>query len=86
MPRISSFYGIVIAMFYDDHDPPHFHVIYGEHRAVFGISPIAVLRGSLPRRAEGLVFEWAATRQVALEENWGRARRHEPLQGIPGLD
>ena len=31
MPEISRFLGIVIAMFYSDHAPPHFHARYGEH-------------------------------------------------------
>jgi hypothetical protein len=60
MPRISEFYGVVIAMYYDDHAPPHFHAYYGEYMAVVGIRSIRVLRGWLPRRAQGLVFEWAA--------------------------
>ncbi|MEJ2210450.1 MAG: DUF4160 domain-containing protein [Anaerolineae bacterium] len=57
MPRISEFYGIVIAMFYDDHSPPHFHVYYGEYMALLTIEPIEVLRGWLPRRAQSLVYE-----------------------------
>ena len=28
MPRLSTFYGIVIAMYYRDHHPPHFHAVY----------------------------------------------------------
>lgn len=33
MPRVSAFYRIVIAMYFDDHPPPHFHARYGEHEA-----------------------------------------------------
>jgi len=34
VPEISRFFGIVVAMYYDDHPPPHFHVRYGEPRAI----------------------------------------------------
>jgi hypothetical protein len=48
MPRISSFYGIVIAMYYKEHGPPHFHVRYAEHDASIAIETSEVLGGSLP--------------------------------------
>jgi hypothetical protein len=73
-------------MFYDDHSPPHFHVDYGEYMALVGIWPIQVLRGSLPRRAQGLVFEWAAIHQAELTDNWQRARAGEALAEIAPLD
>jgi hypothetical protein len=34
MPELCRFFGIIITMFYDDHAPPHFHVRYGEHKAI----------------------------------------------------
>ncbi len=86
MPRISEFYGIVIAMFYDDHAPPHFHAYYGGHRAVIGIWPIEILRGWLPRRAQSLVFEWAAIHQADLARNWESARNKQPLVSIEPLE
>jgi len=33
MPRISSFYGITVLMFFGDHNPPHFHARYSGHDA-----------------------------------------------------
>jgi hypothetical protein len=86
MPRVCQFYGIVIAMYHDDHEPAHFHVSYSGYRAVVGIDPIRILRGDLPRRAQSLVFEWAAIHQAELAENWQRARAHTPLLRIPPLD
>ena len=73
-------------MFYNDHEPPHFHAIYGEHRALVGIAPVEVLAGGLPRRALGLAFEWATMHQRELTDNWQRAREHAPLQRIAPLD
>jgi hypothetical protein len=59
MPEICRFFGIVIAMYYNDHLPPHFHAEYGGLEAVYAIESLELLRGSLPRRAHGMVVEWA---------------------------
>jgi len=86
MPKISRFFGIVIAMFYADHAPPHFHARYGEHRAIIGIDPSVVLGGTLPARPLGLVIEWAAQHRAELREDWRRARLQEPLLPVPPLE
>jgi hypothetical protein len=85
VPRISSFYGIVIAMYYRDHEPPHFHALYGEHEAQLVIATLEVLSGELPLRALRLVREWAELHRDELEANWERARAHEPLATIDPL-
>ena len=70
MPTISSFYGLVVLMFWDDHNPPHFHVRYGSDQALFAIGDLELIAGSLPRRAERMVLEWATEHKVELMENW----------------
>src|ERR1051325_1406674 len=70
VPEISRFFGIVVAMYYDDHPPPHFHVRYGEYRAILEIETVAVLFGDLPHRVLGMVVEWAALHRAELDENW----------------
>lgn len=85
MPEISRFLGIIIAMFYNDHSPPHFHVRYGEYKAIVGIDSLFQIEGNLPPRVLGLVIEWASLHQPELRENWERARRLEPLVNIPPL-
>jgi hypothetical protein len=59
VPDISRFFGIVIKMFFDDHNPPHFHAEYAGSVALVGIRTLAVFSGRLPPRAMGLVIEWA---------------------------
>jgi hypothetical protein len=86
VPRISEFFGIIIAMYYNDHAPPHFHARYGGHEATLEIATLEVLRGRLPPRALGLVLEWAALHRGELNANWTAARKGEPLQPIEGLD
>ena len=78
MPRISEFFGIVIAMYYNDHAPPHFHARYAEHEATYRIDTLAVLEGSLPRRAAALVIEWAEVHGPELAEDWDLARAAQP--------
>ncbi len=86
MPEISRFFGIVIAMFYNDHPPPHFHVRYGHQRAIVDIETLSVLEGSLSPRVLGLVIEWAARHRRELRTSWRRARRHAGLNPIPPLE
>ncbi|HEX5723992.1 MAG TPA: DUF4160 domain-containing protein [Longimicrobiaceae bacterium] len=86
MPIIAQFYGIVIRMFYNDHSPPHFHAVYGEHELVVGISPIGVLEGSAPGRVRSMVLEWAALHQHELLDDWARCRRGEPPESIEPLE
>lgn len=85
MPTISVFYGIVIAMFYNDHAPPHFHVRYAEHRARCRIAGGEILDGELPLRAQRLVREWTELHGAELQENWRLAELLEPLNPIEGL-
>jgi uncharacterized protein DUF4160 len=86
MPRISAFFGIIIAMYFNDHAPPHFHAVYQEHEALLDIETLEVVRGSLPRRALALVLEWAALHRAELRADWEKARRGLPLDPIQPLD
>lgn len=85
MPELSRFLGIIIAMYFRDHDPPHFHARYGEHRATFTIDDLRLLEGSLPRRVSALVVEWAFERRPELRRNWALAREGAPLEPIEPL-
>ncbi len=86
MPRSAEFYGMVIEMYYDEHEPPHSHVLYGGSRGAVAIAGSRLLRGRLPRRVLTLVREWAGINRVALEENWDRARKSQPLRRIRPLE
>jgi hypothetical protein len=70
MPTISAFYGLLIQMFFNDHAPPHFHVKYGEHKAIIDINNLSLTDGKLPRRALNLVLDWAELHQDELLEDW----------------
>ncbi|GAC1448265.1 MAG: DUF4160 domain-containing protein [Isosphaeraceae bacterium] len=86
MPRISTFYGIAIYMYYRDHGPPHFHAIYGESEAVVAIETTEIVEGRLPRRARSLVTEWAIAHRDELQNAWALARAGQLLPAIAGLE
>jgi hypothetical protein len=86
MPEISRFFGIVVQMYYGDHEPPHFHVRYAGQKALIAIETPALLRGHLSPRALGLVMEWAALHRMELIEDWNLARADSELRPIAPLE
>ena len=85
MPEISCFYGIVITMYFPDHNPPHFHVRYNDYHAIIDIETGKV-KGEMPRQALRLVFEWLDQHKEELRENWLRMEKGEPVISIKPLD
>lgn len=85
MPEVSRFYGIVVLFFYDDHDPPHFHVRHGSTDASIEILTSRVIEGRLAARAARLVREWATIHRSELLENWRLARAELPPRKIAPL-
>jgi len=85
MPEICRFYGIIIAMFYDDYNPSHFHARYGKDGVAIEIDSLQVLEGRIPPRALGLVMEWASQHQKELLKNWELARKNRPPKKIAPL-
>jgi len=85
MPEISRFLGIIIAMFYKDHDPPHFHAKYGDYEITVDINE-GIINGHFPRRALGHVMEWYQLHKDELLENWELSREGKPLKKIPPLE
>ncbi len=80
MPEISRFLGMIIFMYFDEHNPPHFHVQYNEFRATVGIADLNVLAGHLAR-VRGLVEEWVELHRGELLRMWETKEFHkvEPL-------
>lgn len=85
MPEICRFYGIIIRMFFRDHNPPHSHAEYQGEEALFDIQTLDMLEGSLSKRARLLTVEWALEHRAELLANWENATRPEPLFKIEPL-
>jgi hypothetical protein len=84
MPELCRFYGIVIKMFFRkrEHNPPHFHAIYGEYVGEYDIRTLEMLEGDLPNQANKLVLTWAKEHQDELLEIWNSQNfvKLEPLE------
>ena len=86
MPIISTFFGIIIRMYFDDHPPPHFHASYPGFEAFVGISDGEVIHGALPRKAARIVKQWALDHNAELAANWQRGADLLPMELIVGAD
>jgi hypothetical protein len=85
VPTISRFFGIVIAMYFDDHGPPHFHARHANGAAKVRLDSLETIESTLGRRQLRLVLAWAELHQDELLENWQRARAGEKLHEIDPL-
>lgn len=85
MPEISVFYGIRVTMYYDDHNPPHFHAEYNENKVLVDIVEGRVLKGAFPSKQLKYVLAWADIHQDELLENWKLAKQDLPLNKIAPL-
>jgi len=85
MPELSRFFGIVVAMFWREHRPPHFHAFYADHHAEVEIASGAV-EGYLPSRALKLVQEWRRLHKGELMVDWDLAEKRRTLKRIAPLE
>ena len=85
MPKLCTFLGISIYMYFDEHNPPHFHARYDGVKGSFQVSPLKYYEGKLPPRIVGLVMEWAELHKEELLDNWynmketGKYKKINPL-------
>ena len=72
MPAIARFYGLIIKMYFQqaEHNPPHFHVVYGEYVGAIDIKTLEMIEGDLPPKAISLVKEWATKYREDLLNIW----------------
>jgi len=85
MPTISTFYGILIQMFWSDHAPPHFHALYAEDEVLIDIRTLDILEGEMPRRALALILEWAQEHRAELMGDWALSPRNQQPNKIRPL-
>lgn len=83
MPIISSFYGIIIKMYFqqNDHNPPHIHAIYGEYIGIIDINKCQMIAGDLPNKALTLVLEWVKLHKLELLYMWNT----QDFNNLPAL-
>ena len=77
MPEICRFLGIIITMYFDEHNPPHFHIRYNEYRASMEIQTLNIIAGKLPAKVRGLVEEWTELHESELFQMWDSKEFHK---------
>ena len=85
MPTICTFRGIKIFINWKEHNPPHFHAVYGGDEVLVLINEIEVLEGSIPDKQLKMLLGWAAFHQDELIENWKLAEKKQELFQIGPL-
>jgi hypothetical protein len=85
MPELSRFLGIVVRMYYRDHEPAHFHASYGDYEVTVRLTDGGV-EGRFPRRALQLLLEWYELHRDELMADWELAKQRKPLSPIAPLE
>lgn len=85
MPEISLFFGIRITMYYDDHNPPHFHAEYAGNRCMVDIEQGSIMKGFMPNRQMRLILAWVEIHRDELMQNWELAKDSKELIKINPL-
>jgi Domain of unknown function (DUF4160) len=85
MPAISIFFGIVIRMFYNDHEPPHFHAEYQGQRGKFDSKGKMLVGSNQSKTALRLIKQWANQHEAEIRANWRRMKAGKPLETIEPL-
>jgi len=82
VPKVAVVEGVKIALYSNEHPPPHFHASIGEHQAVFDIETLEVMEGFLPAAKRRIVVQWASSRQARLLRAFVQATSHEKIGPI----
>jgi hypothetical protein len=89
MPEISSFFGIIVYMYWErrnKHHIAHFHAKYNNYECVYRLPDLEILSGKIPVRADRMVRTWAKLHKDELIENWNRVQLDKPLEKIKPLE
>jgi hypothetical protein len=85
MPEISRFFGIIIRMYFEDHNPPHIHVEYSGKKAVIDFNGNILKGGLESKTATKLIRDWIDLHISELEKDWELAAANQPIDKIPPL-
>ena len=85
MPYVSMFFGIIIRMFYSEHNPPHFHAEYQGSEGIFDFEGEMIKGNIKSNTALKLIKEWSVLRKSELEENWKNITEKAAINKIEPL-
>ena len=84
MPEISRFYGIIIYMYYNEHNPPHFHFSFGEYKGVMYIKT-GIIEGKIPAKVIKKIIAWAEIHEKNLLKTWDLLQEGKRITRIKPL-
>jgi len=85
MPIISAFFGIVIRMYYKEHEPAHFHADHAGQQAKFDFGGEVIAGAIASRSALRRIRAWAELHRAELDSNWAKMKAGQPLEAIAPL-
>ncbi len=86
MPVIAIFFGIVIRMYYKEHEPRHFHAEHQSQHGKFDFDGDQIVGNITSKNALELIRQWARANRSALDANWLKIVTGQPLDRIPPLE
>ena len=86
MVQVSTFFGIIVSMYYKDHNPPHFHAEYQGKEIRIHIQTLEIIKGKLSPKATAIIMEWAVLHQTELMHNRENARTEGKIDKIAPLE
>ena len=86
MPELSRFFGVIVRMHYDDHNPPHIHVEYQDDKALLDFQGNMLRGGLRSRTALRLIREWIDLHVTELEHDWSLVRAGQEIEKIEPLN
>lgn len=85
MPEISRFFGIILSLYWQDHNPPHIHFTYGDYACSISILD-RVVDGTAPAKVIAKVNQWIDLHEDEILSAWEKAQRGEKIEKIPPLN
>ena len=70
MPTLARFAGFEIDMYFEDHNPPHVHVVGRDFEMLVAVRDGAILVGAAPARVRRAALEWIAGNRAMLLAKW----------------
>ena len=85
MGEISRFFGIVIGIFSRDHEPAHFHAVYGEYQVTVEIES-GLVHGEFPKRALRMILEWLELHKEEILDDWNLIQNGKQANKVAPLE
>ncbi|MDE5612213.1 MAG: DUF4160 domain-containing protein [Odoribacter sp.] len=84
MPEICRFFGIIISLYWKDHNPPHLHFTYGNYECSISVLD-RIVDGQAPAKVIAKVNEWIDLHEGEILVAWEKAQKGDRIDKIEPL-